>query len=301
MVHPDILVRLPDAARQKLLLLDGLSDEALDLAQSAQGRLNDLAARRGYPEDNPTVARLGAVIATQDRRRQELFNLVNAVQTWVRALPPAEIAPLEIVAAPAPPSLLADGDQSLTPEAAVMRIRSQLGDLTVERMAAASAPRPKDEIRAQAHAQMAKLAAAARPVLRLERGRAEVVFGDPRGGFEVGAAWVAGLIALVYPGAMADEVDRLIDAAVPDDAATMTEFEQQAELARLDTEIDALQRVEEALIEAAFSQNVDILRRPNASPDAVLGVRLVKPAVAPRRERRPRLPGPLLAGAKAAE
>ena len=69
------------------------------------------------------------------------------------------------------------------------------------------------------------------------------------------------LIALVYPGAMADEVDRLIDAAVPDDAATMTESEQQAELAWLDTEIYALQRVEEALIEAAFSQNVDILKK----------------------------------------
>ena len=301
MIHPDILSRLPDPARQKLLLLDGLSDEALDLADAAQSRLNDLAARRGYPggpEANPTVARLGAVVATQERRREELFGLVNGVVAWLRGVPP--LIEIEIAAAPSPPSLAEEGE-SLTPEEAVMKLRGKLTELTMERMATMNAPPPRDEIRRALNAQIAKLAAAAVPTLKLGRGRVEVLFGDPRGGFEIGAAWVAGLLAWIYPGALMSQIDELIDAAVPDNGAALTDDRRQAELARLDGEIDALERVEENLISEAFERGgADILRRRNASPMAVLGVRLPKPLARERPVRlRHRLAGP--AEARAAE
>ena len=66
MIPPDILAKLPDAARQKLLLLDGMSDEALDIAESAQGRLNDLARRYSGVDTSANAARIGAVIADSD-------------------------------------------------------------------------------------------------------------------------------------------------------------------------------------------------------------------------------------------
>jgi hypothetical protein len=44
MVPADILQRLPDGPpREKILLIDGLAADALDMADSAQGRLNNLA------------------------------------------------------------------------------------------------------------------------------------------------------------------------------------------------------------------------------------------------------------------
>ncbi len=116
------------------------------------------------------------------------------------------------------------------------------------------------------------------------------VFGDPRAGaaFEVSPQWVGGLLATIYPGAMSDLADRLLDAAVPHDGGSMTEAEQREELAKLDAEIERLGQVEECLIESAFARGTDILRRSGASPEAVLGVRAPKPVVAARPARRPR-------------
>jgi hypothetical protein len=85
-------------------------------------------------------------------------------------------------------------------------------------------------------------------------------------------------------------LEAMVD-ALPDSEA-MNEDEQREALAELDAEIDALERNEAALIEAAFDEGVDILRRPNADPACVLAVRHVKPVVAARPSRRPRPGGP---------
>jgi hypothetical protein len=61
-------------------------------------------------------------------------------------------------------------------------------------------------------------------------------------------------------------------------AVGIAEDERTAELLRIDDELEALQRTEESLIEAAFANGVDVLRRGHASPEAVLGVRLPRPA-----------------------
>jgi hypothetical protein len=59
-------------------------------------------------------------------------------------------------------------------------------------------------------------------------------------------------------------------------------------LAELTEELETLQRSEEAAIEAAFGQGIDILRRSGADPACVLGVRIpaaAKPSSAPRKPR----------------
>ena len=73
-IHPDILARLPEGApREKLLLLDGLAADALDAADSAQGRLNNLGRMHpGSGDANPNVVRLAAIVAMQSDRHQAL-------------------------------------------------------------------------------------------------------------------------------------------------------------------------------------------------------------------------------------
>jgi hypothetical protein len=68
----------------------------------------------------------------------------------------------------------------------------------------------------------------------------------------------------------------------------MTTPEQTAELARLDAEIESLQRAEESLIELAFANGTDVLRRSNANPACVLSVRVRAAAPVVRPARRPR-------------
>jgi hypothetical protein len=293
-IHPDILARLPEGApREKLLLLDGLAADALDAADSAQGRLNNLGRMHpGSGDANPNVVRLAAIVEVQSDRHQALSVLVANCQRWVRSVPPQ--VEIEIAAAPPPPSLLAEGEESRTPEECVTRIRAKLAELVPERLDVQRSPEPKPVLKARLRQQIAKLAAHAKPVLQLERGKADVaVFRDPVPDVMLHEAYVVGLMAWLDFERMDKALSSMVD-ALPDSEG-ITDEEQTKALIDLDAEIEALERTEEALIEAAFERGVDILRRSSVSPESVLGVRLVKPVVAPRPARRQRLPGPVAA------
>jgi hypothetical protein len=290
-IHSDILERLPVQGRSKLQLIADLAADALADADAAQSRLNDLA-RRSRPDgvgEDPSVVRLAAKVEVQTDRHQALFGLFNACQRWLRSLPPA--VELEVVAAPGPPPDIVGKDEMVTAEEAAMRLRSRLAQLTIERMEVANAPEPKADIKRAIRAQMANLAADSGPTLRAERGKVEAVFLDHRADFGITPSWVAGVLCWLLPTEMAKALDAMVDAAIPDDGSSMTMDEQRAALEALDREIEVLERSEESLIETAFTRGVDVLRRQSASPAAVLGVRLPKLALSPRRERR-RFAGP---------
>ena len=300
MIGPDVLQRLPEGApREKILLLDGLAADALDAANSAQGRLNNLGRMHPAAGDlNPNIARLGVIVATQSDRHQALSILVGNCQRWVRSVPSHLL--IEIAAAPAPPSLLADGEQSLTPEECVERIRAKLAALVPERLHVQRAPEPREVLKARLRQQMAKLAAHAKPVLQLQRGAADVaLFRDPVPDIILHEAWIVGLMAWLDFEAMDRALSSMVD-ALPDDEA-MTDDEQRQTLADLAAEIDALERTEEDLITTALERGVDILRRSSVSPPCVLGVKLPAPKPVMRRERRQRLPGASAEEARAAE
>lgn len=295
MIPSDLLQRLPDAARAKLQLIADLAADAMADADAALTRLNDLARRPGSSDDDPGVVRLSAKYEVQSHRHQQLFSLANAIERWLRSLPPA--AELEIAAAPPPPSLMDEGE-AVSPEEMVMRIRAKLAELVIERATVLRTPEPKDVLRVRLRAQVARLRAHAKPVLDLERGKADLaVFRDPAADFGLREAYLVGMLAWLDP----ERMDRALNAMVDDlpDGEAMTDAERDEELAKLDAEIEGLQRNEESLIESAFAHGVDVLRRSNADPQCVLGVRLVK-REAPARpsRRRERLAGPV---ARAAE
>ena len=175
MIHPDILARLPEGApREKLLLLDGLAADALDAADSAQGRLNNLGRMHpGSGDANPNVVRLAAIVEVQSDRHQALSVLVANCQRWVRSVPPS--VEIEIAAAPLAPSLLEGDEESLTPEECVTRIRSKLADLVPQRLDVQRAPEPKPVLKARLRQQRPSLSrtpsqsfslSAARPMWR---------------------------------------------------------------------------------------------------------------------------------------
>jgi hypothetical protein len=284
MIHPEVLERLPEPARQKLLLIESLSDEALDLGSSAQTRLNDLA--RKYPSlsgDSPNVARLAAAAADADHRRAELHSLISSCVRWVKSLSPD--APLDVIPTPAPMAI-ADGETP-TPEEIVTKIRSRIGELTIERLEVQKLPEPKSVLKQRLRAQVAKLAEQAKPVLQFDRNKADVaVFADPKADFGLSPGYLAGMLAWLDGDRLIAKLDEMIDAAI-DDTDALTSEQQAQELAELSAQIEVLGRQEEALIEAAFAQGVDVLRRARADPACVLGVRARIAAPVARARARP--------------
>jgi hypothetical protein len=266
------IARLPDPARRKLFLLDGLMADALDAARSAQNRLNEVGRRNGA--DDPNIERLSAIVRRESHRQSELADVTNRCVAWLRTLPETmavEMAGIE-------PPKLAEGE---TVEDTVLKLRARIGAATVEQHRVSLMPEPKADLKRQMRAHMAELVRHAAPTLRLERGKAQPVFADQRRDFGLSETYLVGLMGWLIPEAMEKRLDGMID-ALPNFEA-LSSGEQAKRIAALTVELDGLERAEEALIELAASQGQDILRRGVADVDAVLGVREIeaKPLQAP--------------------
>jgi hypothetical protein len=281
MIDSGLAQRLPEEARQKLLLIDGLASDADDLANVAQDRLNKIARFSGGA-DNPHAVRLAAKVAVQSDRHRALLDLVHAIERWLRAVPPQ--VEFEMVADALPS--LGDGE---TFEEAVVRVRAKIGEMTVARFHVTQTREPRAILKERLRDQVRRLAGDARPSLRLERGLTEAVWVDQRADFGLREAYLVGMLAWLDP----EKMDAALSAMVDDlpDTGTMTADEQAKALADLDGELEELQRAEESLIEAAFADGVDVLRRAGAEPRCVLGLRVVTEQ---RPARRPRPPGPFV-------
>jgi hypothetical protein len=73
-----------------------------------------------------------------------------------------------------------------------------------------------------------------------------------------------------------------------DDAGGLSAAERQARSKQLKAKLDALERQEELLVVQALGEGIACDRRPDASPAAILNVRVVKQAVAPGTAVTPR-------------
>jgi hypothetical protein len=82
---------------------------------------------------------------------------------------------------------------------------------------------------------------------------------------------VVALLCWMQPAAMVAALEREID-AMPAPELALTAKEKEKRLAQLKADLDALERLEETLIEQAARDGLEILRRADASPAAVLGV-----------------------------
>jgi len=85
---------------------------------------------------------------------------------------------------------------------------------------------------------------------------------------------VLGLIAWAAPGLILDAMFAEIDCRASGNG--LSDEERAKRLAALDKEQLQAERAEEAVITLAAEHNVEIMRRPDASPLALLGVEVVE-------------------------
>lgn len=259
------MTELPASARLKLAQIIGQANDAQDAASSAHRRIGELRAalseasgpRAGDLEHE--LARLSGLRDQQRERHSALAGLAANVSNWLRGVPGTST--LE----PARIKLIKPKDGE-TLSKAVLRIRAEIAQAQSELKAARTAPPTRAELKAKAAQQVLRLVQEGKPRIT---STGELDFSANTHG--IGARKVASIVAWVDPDRVLAALARDID-QMPEQQNAMSGDKKKTIMARLTADIDRLERDEEALIEQAQAEGVDIARRAMAAPAAVLGV-----------------------------
>jgi hypothetical protein len=254
-----VSVSLPAAAEAKLQEFQLTRDAALDAARSAQARLNAL------PRDADQQMR-DRLIHERDRhnhRHQQLGLLVNKVNQWVMEnrmpLAPAPHINVELQ----PNELLST---------AIANVRNEIQVLHQHLAAVKVAPLPLEDQQQLAEAYVARLVATAGPQ--------QINFhGD-----KLSLRWRDDIVAskedalALFAWGAPDQVYAALVRAIkaqPVRSDAMSAEARTRRVAELEAELQALEYREEALVLRAAGDGLEVLRRPDAAPAAVLGVQVV--------------------------
>ncbi|WP_133239337.1 hypothetical protein [Microvirga sp. KLBC 81] len=309
-VNGDPVDDLRAEARDKLLNLRQQAKDAHAVLVSLTGELNELrnekqqidshikrltmgAGAGGFQiaPDHPTVTaeqakaarigdemvRLNSLYDARSSRWQDLARLVSGLDAWVKGQ-----GGRELVAHVAPVPKLQRGE---TPSDAVERCRRRLRELHADLARVEAAPIPSAQAKEAAQREVARLAAQGCPnVGALVEAGAKIEW--PMSRADV-AMWADGkpsphvplvrtvdplaLAAWLNPSAMTAALEREID-ELADDAAALTDEARAAKRAEVLADLLAVERDEEAFIIMAAASGIEIMRRPDASPLAVLGL-----------------------------
>lgn len=300
----DIADRLPGPAAQKLRKLRDAAESARALVSvpyltmkeanaqrvALQSRIDELVGRRQLRDNDPLVVSerdtltkltekskaLSAEAEARRERASQLAHLVRACEEYAEALPrsrPIDLAP----AVPAPKATKPIGEM-------VGAIRERLDRHRKEIAAAINAPVPAAEAKRRAAAFVQGMAANGAPdvIGLLEGGAIEfpmvdtgpVAVASNRGaGFAQGTRQVDTLA--VFAWLHRDQLIAALHAEIDDnadDAGALSDKDRADKIAKAKAAMLADERAEETLITLGEAQGLNILRRENADPRAVLGL-----------------------------
>jgi hypothetical protein len=251
------MTNLPEAARDKLLAIIDQAQSADDAARSAALRLNGLSA----PGDAKQRERLQTQRERQAKRQEQFAVLASKIKQWLVRLPG------DTVLESAPVIAKRHKDESMAQ--AITRVRDEITAAQSHLRAVQTAPLPKDEVKKLADAYVQQLG---RPKVSVDSGVFKATFLNPRADFTPCTRDdVMAVLAWLSPDAMMRALEREID-ALPDTQPAIPTAERDKRVAELMANLEQLERCEEALIDMAASEGVDVMRRAEASPAAVLGV-----------------------------
>lgn len=256
---------LPDAARSKLISLELGRDAARDAASSANGRLNALP-----PNADPQMRdRLQHERDKHAGRNNQLTRLISAINqqlSQLRLAPGETLEPVEVEEID-----LESGDLGT----AIGKTRDQITALKGELSRTRAAPLPRADKVELIEQHVLQLARQARPQIGFVGDRVKINW---RGDVCSAEDFVA-LLAWAAPDELAQALARQLETR-PERADALPASDRIKRCAELEALLLEAERREEMLIERAHAHGLDILRRVDASPAAVLSVQVVKAAAA---------------------
>jgi hypothetical protein len=287
------VARLPHAAQSKYRSLAALADDSAALLRVAMERSKRLEEslyhcemRLGRldprTEGDDAITKLRAdrdalrtEVSTIEQRRSTLnarrSNAEQVLSQLQAAIPllvergGGQLRAVTITAQPRKGESLKD---------AILRLRREIANANSELSALRTAPLPPADIKAEISRQIAAMADQGRPVLRLDGGSVEVAWPDvaqfanpgqpmaaPNGGASKLLCWL-----------FQDQITAALTNGVDDVVGGISTAEREARTAELNDEILRLEHEEESLIVQALDAGLDVHRRYQASPFALLGL-----------------------------
>jgi len=262
---------IPPSAQAKLATIQGQAADANEAMLSATRRISDLDKSLATVSDpkelaaiEQEVARLRSVRAQQSSRHAELANLAAQIRGWLQALP-VGTSFKEVKA-----TATLRKDETLP--RALQRIRAEITMAQAELGRVKTAPPPKDELKSQIADRVRQLAERGKPLVTVNAGNFKLAFNDPTAFAGASPDRAASVLAWLDPDKFEQRLREQID-ALPEPHMALTAKEKRERTTALTEQIDELERQEEALIERMLGDGIDVTRRANASPPAVLGVK----------------------------
>jgi hypothetical protein len=286
--------RLPLMARRKIAAIQGQivdSQALIDSVDQQTARLQQMFAmaenRRARLDphiDADDIAELGEEIdalrvdldklAAERARRAGLAansqQIAARLEDFVGATAGGFFVPAQVAAQLEPGESLADG---------IRRVRSEIGALQAEIARVRNAPPTKEEIAQHLRREVQRLLAAGTPTVAFRGSEIEISWPDasrfrPE---SAPAGSPSALVAWLFPDLVFERLSEGLDQI----RGGISAVDRAARSAILEADLLAAERVEEMLVEMALDQNVEVHRRLNASPMALLGiaVRTAEPAL----------------------
>lgn len=263
---------LPAKVHDKLFRLADQEQQALVLSHSAVNRISELQKAIAInPADDDRIAAFRRELTNvqssleqhQDRHR-DLAGLNGRLRAFLERLPVnvqlAEAKPVRLK--------LQDGESYL---AAVERVRRDIISVVSERIRVDQSAPPRSDVKRRVKAWIEQRGHLARPAVTATHDAFTVQFQTYLDNATAPILDIAAALAWFDPNGFERKINELID-GMPEPRLALTASEKSERLRDLRDRLYERERLEETLIMAAEEQNQVILRRPTASPNAVLGI-----------------------------
>jgi hypothetical protein len=251
-------VLLPDEAKSKLLSLQLTKGAASDAMLGAGARLNSLPR----DADRQMRDRLESERQKHAHRHNQLNILINKILQWQGSLRGVELQTA--------PQVRIEARDDETLGQAIGTCRDAISQKKQQLAAVRSAPLPRADKVALIEQYVLRLARQAKPTIGVVGDRIKIDWvGDT-----VMVEDTAALIAWLDPALLCEALCRELDSQ-PERSDAMSAAERSATTRFVEAELEQLERAEEQMICAAAESGIDLLRRPDALPAAVLSVVVV--------------------------
>jgi hypothetical protein len=265
------LASIPSASA-KLIALTDATTEAQAVLGATTRRISDLnaalgtASTEGAANIEHELSRLRARMSQQqDAYRSRAF-IDTAIKNWLQTLPAD--ASLE-----AAKPIKAKLDKGIIRSAAVQTLREKIAGLVSERQRVRSAGMPVADVKKMAAEYVTRLQARGAPHITVTENRFEIAFDAKVENAYVSKPDLPAILGWLAGPQLLERLHAAIDKQ-PAPSRTMSAKAKSDRLAQIAAEIAVLEREEEVLIEQSEIEGPIIMRRADASPSAILGVRI---------------------------
>jgi hypothetical protein len=281
--------RLPPRARRKIDDLKGLLADSEAMQRSLQERIQakeislaDLVRRRSYAQDAVEIERLSVELTTAhadlDRLERErskrnsvranteqvVSRLDNFILQFFSGASDITM-PLWPTTVPGPADGESVGD-------AILRLRYEISSAQGELVRAKTASPPASEVKAAIVAEIDRMASGGAPRITIDAGRVVVHWPDvqlyaaPSGVLSAPSGAASQMLAALFP----EQLKQQLTAGIVDVRGSVSSAERPRLIRDAEAKILALEIGEERLVMAALDAGLEVHRRIDASPWAIL-------------------------------